>query len=348
MKKLNEKGFAVSTMLYGILTMIILILMLLLGIMRSSYNKIKNAEDDIRYYLDKCSSKQIALENCFKSYNSGATPYSCGDEYELYTACIGREQISQSSGSVALLTNLLIDNADASETGLMKDSLVENRYIFAGSNPNNYVKFGSKEGRIISIEPNGTIKIVLSDAITGAFDKTTTTSTNSSQIWRASTLYNTFKTRYNSMDYISKITKGNFYTGVIYETYSTKNALESIRASYVEDSFGLLTLEDYLKASSNIKSSCDLTATGSSTIQTAMTNCKSNNWLVSGISSQQWTSTAMVSGSNLNNFVTFSSAGGTKTVITATGNARMVIYLRNGILADIKGIGSKTNPYVIN
>ena len=57
MKKLNNKGFAISTMLYGILTIVVIILMMLLGIMRSSYNKENAATEEIYHYLNKCLSK---------------------------------------------------------------------------------------------------------------------------------------------------------------------------------------------------------------------------------------------------------------------------------------------------
>ncbi len=354
MKKLNNKGFAISTMLYGILTMIILILMLLLNIMRSSYNKENIATSDITYYMNKCISKQVSLENCYKKYDANpAHPYSCRDEYEAYISCIGSDvQISGAGGKLAVLSRLITDNSDSSNSGLIVDSTnstsTSKRYIYTGANPNNYVKFGNKNARILALESDGTVKIVITDNINAAFDKVSSSSSSGSQKWKSSTLYNTFKSKYNSMDYTSKLAKGNFYTGAIYDTYSTKEAITSVRQESIEDNFGLVSLEDYFKASGNITSAsnkCDLSATGSGSVKTAMTNCSKNNWLNGGSSSCYWTVTGY---NGVTNISSFTASGVTARAATVSCNSQIVVYLKDGIMTNATADGSQSNPYVIN
>lgn len=48
--------------------------------------------------------------------------------------------------------------------GLYKDKYEDNRYIYKGANPNNYLKFGDHIYRIISVESDGTLKIISNSA----------------------------------------------------------------------------------------------------------------------------------------------------------------------------------------
>ena len=45
--------------------------------------------------------------------------------------------------------------------GLYHDETEENRYIFKGTNPDNYITFNNELWRIIAIEPDGAIKIII-------------------------------------------------------------------------------------------------------------------------------------------------------------------------------------------
>lgn len=47
--------------------------------------------------------------------------------------------------------------------GLYEDSLIPQRYIYKGTNPDNYIKFNQETWRIISIEPDNSIKIIKQD-----------------------------------------------------------------------------------------------------------------------------------------------------------------------------------------
>jgi len=60
-----------------------------------------------------------------------------------------------------MLKSKVVEQGD----GLYADSTKEGRYIYKGSNPNNYVKFNNELWRIISIENDGKIKIIKDESI---------------------------------------------------------------------------------------------------------------------------------------------------------------------------------------
>lgn len=348
MNKLNNKGFAISTMLYGILTIIVIILMLLLNIMRSSYNKENAATDEIYYYLNKCVSKQIALEKCYKTYNVDPSDLkSCADEYEAYTSCAGKN--INTNLDKKYLNTTIIDKATIKGSGIINDPTVTNRFIFVGINPNNYININGETGRIISVEPSGSIKVLLTSAFNSIFDPYTST-TNISGVgrWENSTLYNTFNNKFNSFDKKNYFERGRFYMAVIYNNDSTFDALQKIRSNTdsTEAYFGLPSLEDYLKASENILEGgatyCNLNDTTSYSINDTFINCRTNNWMNSGTCA--WTSTGY---SGIDEYITYSSSLVVNKTVTTKCNSNMVIYLSRNTTISSSGEGSISNPYIV-
>ena len=59
--KLNNKGFAISTALYGLLTLFIIILMLLFEIMRTGSNNSKQVGEDIQKQLNDERATRIEI-----------------------------------------------------------------------------------------------------------------------------------------------------------------------------------------------------------------------------------------------------------------------------------------------
>ena len=57
-------------------------------------------------------------------------------------------------------TNELKRLAVTTGDGLYVDSTETGRYIYRGANPNNYITFNDEEWRIVSVETDGTLKIV--------------------------------------------------------------------------------------------------------------------------------------------------------------------------------------------
>ncbi len=59
----------------------------------------------------------------------------------------------------------LTDNVVTSGSGLYKDSTEEGRYIYKGASPDNYVNFNNELWRIVSLENDGTMKIIKKQAL---------------------------------------------------------------------------------------------------------------------------------------------------------------------------------------
>lgn len=82
MNKLDNKGFAVSTILYGILAMSLIILMLILSTMKSSKDMNQNLVEQIEFKLNNCVDKEVELEKC------QLTSSSCIYASEIYNSCV--------------------------------------------------------------------------------------------------------------------------------------------------------------------------------------------------------------------------------------------------------------------
>ncbi len=54
---MNNKGFAITTIIYSILMLLSLSMFLVLGVLRTSYNNEKNFMNDINEDLNNCLSK---------------------------------------------------------------------------------------------------------------------------------------------------------------------------------------------------------------------------------------------------------------------------------------------------
>ncbi len=68
--------------------------------------------------------------------------------------------------------DILKKNVVTSGDGLYVDSTIDGRYIYRGANPNNYIKLGDDLYRIISVEKDGTIKVIKQESIDKkAFDE---------------------------------------------------------------------------------------------------------------------------------------------------------------------------------
>ncbi len=68
--------------------------------------------------------------------------------------------------------DILKKNIVTEGDGLYVDSTIDGRYIYKGANPNNYIKLGDDLYRIISLEKDGTIKVIKKDSIGNkAWDK---------------------------------------------------------------------------------------------------------------------------------------------------------------------------------
>lgn len=67
----------------------------------------------------------------------------------------------------------LVQNLVTEGEGLYEDSYIQGRYIYRGQNPDNYIEFNGELWRVISVEKDGTIKIIRTTSIDNqTFDET--------------------------------------------------------------------------------------------------------------------------------------------------------------------------------
>ena len=167
--------------------------------------------------------------------------------------------------------------------GLYKDSYEENRYVYRGSNPNNYINFNNELWRIIAIENDNTLKIIKNESISEqAFDEIgyrsdvennycNLSNTEGCNVWsQIENVYNTNEvvSKNSSInDYLNNnyynlfsqniqklIVSYNFYVGNVYLGYSYTPISENIEDAKVLNWYGkigLLNINDYIKASTN-------------------------------------------------------------------------------------------------
>lgn len=89
--KLNNKGFAISTILYGLLALLILIVMLIFQVMRTNNNNSKELGASVQEDLSKCKVQRKIYNNCPKAELIDSTS-SCYKADENYKACLTSNQ----------------------------------------------------------------------------------------------------------------------------------------------------------------------------------------------------------------------------------------------------------------
>lgn len=80
MKKLNNKGFAISTVLYGLLMLVIVVLALILQTLKIGNENNKTASEDIQKELDECRQERIDYYKCSED---------CDEKKDAYQNCVG-------------------------------------------------------------------------------------------------------------------------------------------------------------------------------------------------------------------------------------------------------------------
>jgi hypothetical protein len=334
--KLNNKGFAFSTMLYGTLALITIILYAIFAISQSSNDTTYYYGEVIEAKLNECLTEEISLENCYSSGSSTCNATS-------YHACLGLSDNAPVSND-PLIADKLKTFVVTSGDGLKKDpdSTKENRYVYVGNNVNNYLNYADKTWRILSVEPEGTVKLVdYSAVMTDTWDR------NAEDIWNNSTLFEYLSNEYiGTFSDTSKMTSGKWIATIVYPSmsagnlslaeYSSQEASQDAEAS-VYSKVGILSIADYMKASS-------------------VANCQSNMLTATGCTS--WLSNYKGWTLNINGEQTeasiayfFNTVDSTESSISQDNTSAMhqvypvIVLNRNSVIAS--GNGSASNPYVL-
>ena len=231
--------------------------------------------------------------------------------------------------------------------GLYKDPYETGRYVFKGANPNNYITFNNEQAgwRIISLEPDGTIKIMKIASIGSR------TYDSSSNDWRNADL-NTYlnDTYYNRLTATAKsqIVSHNFSVGAGYwdSNGNTSDLTDQVNAENEQlwnGKVGLATATEYLRSNSNT-SNCRTVAL----INENYNTCKSTTWMFN--SAIWWTmsastydaSNAFFVGSNgyINGYSNDYYVGANR-----SRGVRPVVYLSSSVT--LSGSGTSSDPYTL-
>ncbi len=247
--KINNKGFAFTTMIYGTLALMTLILYAILSIEKSSSDAAYYYGEGILNELNNCVFEEITLENCY-SLAEG----EC--DVRAYKECLGIAS-DEATEAGLIISEVIKDKFDAGASDIQRDPTDNKRYIYVGNNPNNYIYYSGRLWRIISVEPDGNLKL-----LDYTFDESRSWDLSTDKKWDISSLKN-----YLNNDYLTKIAdKTKMISGKwIYtlvsktESLSGKVSINEFTAqekgqektSSLYAQVGLLSIGDYIKATTN-------------------------------------------------------------------------------------------------
>ncbi len=241
--------------------------------------------------------------------------------------------------SEPITTDDLIASAVTTGDGLYADEYEEGRYVYKGANPNNYITFNNETWRILSVENDGTLKIMKKDSIGNmAFD-----SSNSNN-WARPAPLNTYLNNdyYNSLnsDAQNLIQAHTWGVGpVTYNNTDLAGQIASENGTTWSGNIGLMTLSEYLRANTN-PSLCG----NYSLNETNYSTCKTTNYIVP-TTEYLWTISPNADYSNYVFYVY--SYGRVRTNLASNRDTGVVpaVYLKSNI--NLEGEGTESNPYTI-
>ena len=184
----------------------------------------------------------------------------------------------------------ITENVVTEGDGLYKDIYEEGKYIYKGTNPNNYIEFNNELWRIISKETDGTYKIIRNEIVKYSYWSYDAKCSYSDGFfpapsaypgcnkWTEPALLNDYLNSeyYNSLPLGTQnlIVNHNFEIGTITDNNDLQDQISDEKSNLWEGKVGLITVSEYLKANSN-QTSCGTFNTNNS--NSAI--CKNTNWL---------------------------------------------------------------------
>ena len=351
-RKLNNRGFAFSTMLYGTLAMLTLTLYLILDMSKTSYDETYYYGDQIRIVLNKCTNAEMQLEKCYSSGNLNCSR-------ARYNTCLGiSDDTTTASGIIisASLKGASDGNVVTSGDGLYKDSYEADRYYYRGMNVNNYINYLGKKWRIISIEEDGTLRLLDYE---NPIEEKWHSGGNGGLLWEGSALY-----KYLNNTYFATLSQapgsGVWKSTVIFKSQGTggnfsltdltrlKNNQSNSITSYA--SVGILSVDDYIKATTN--AACQTNAIGTDNCTSWLSQYDSWTINIDGETSQlqnDGTVGGFTSGNVTTSFAYYYDKVDAKIISYPCGETHTVypvVYLnRNSVIQG--GNGTESNPYTL-
>ena len=229
--------------------------------------------------------------------------------------------------------------------GLYADEYEEGRYIYKGANPNNYITFSGETWRIISVENDGSIKIMRNESIGNrAWD-----SSNSNNWARPATLNTYLNEEYlPTLSDSSKVVSHNFSIGAVISGNNDLAAqIASENGTTWNGKVGLITVSEYLRANTNTEQCGNLSIN-----DTNRTTCLTTDWMYSAVPSEGYMWTISPDASNsygvFHVYGSSSNAGnvGINYADNSIDGVVPVLYLSSDIT--LSGTGKSGDPYVIS
>ena len=273
------------------------------------------------------------------TYNNGISGLKSTDVQgaidELYSACFP----PKTGGDIILEKNPVVDSGD----GLYKDNYEEGRYFYKGKNVNNYITFNNEVWRIVSVEPDKTIKI-MREANLGdrAWDSSSSYGKNN---WARPADLNTYLNgsyltgTLNATAQSQIVPKDWSIGSVTYDNNDLADQINDEKSTTWNGKVALVTVSEYLRSNSN-QSSCGTFSKNNDNYST----CQNSSWMY--INDNWWTLSPFA-GSSLAVFYVHSNGYvNNNYAYNAIGAVRPAVYLSSGVQI-VSGDGSQNNPYQI-
>ena len=217
----------------------------------------------------------------------------------------------------------------------------EDRYFFKGKNPNNYVTFNNETAgwRILSVESDGTIKIIKNKSIakmTWNSSNTNNWSTASLKTYLNGTYYNQLNTEAQNQI----VTKDWSIGAAVWDNNDLETQINNENSKKRSGKIALHTASEYIRATSN--SSCE-------SMYTYNYTCENDNWIYNNTDDYLYLWTLTPQSNSIQVLLTYvddSFGRGNPNSSNYTG-VRPVLYLSSNIKI-IGGDGSQNNPYQIS
>lgn len=247
---------------------------------------------------------------------------------ELYGVC--QQGASQDADSIK-------DNVVTSGDGLYKDTYEDGRYFFKGRNPNNYIIFNHSEWRILSLEQDGTVKIIKEE-------KLGDNSGYNENYVLGSSASNWISKYYNSMTQTSKnqIQSHTFAVGtVVVDNDDLATQINDENSSKSTANIGMLTVSEYIRTNSNT-SQC-----GTMQKTNEVYSCDNTTWIYYQIYGDQdslWLANKSKSDSR-DRFITNNGTISDFQENMNDGAVKPVVYLKSNLT--FSGSGTREDPFEI-
>ena len=227
--------------------------------------------------------------------------------------------------------------------GLYEDQYEDGRYIYRGSNPDNYITFSGEIWRIISVESDGSIKVMRNESIVyKAWD--------SANNWARPAELNTYLNGeyYEGLDDSIKnyVVSRSWGIGAVTEDNNDlADQINDEKGTTWNGKVGLITASEYLRANTNSEQ-CGTFMLNNENFST----CKTTDWMYVLLSTGDplWTISPVPNHSNY--VISIGGSGallglGDDQISTYKGAVSPVFYLSSDIT--LSGLGTQSNPFVI-